>query len=113
MGMAVFTFCPNSGLGDRMVTTPFSRFVLIKSFLGGDAKRAESIGITFSTAEKVAAGTALAVITAKTLFYTYGQKVPGLAGWVDRRLNSRIAHLLDSYGHADFVTDADQYKLAA
>lgn len=91
----------------------FSRFVLIKSFLGGDAERAESIGITFSRGEKVAAGAALGAITAKTLFYTYGLKAPVVGDRIDRRLNARIATLLDRYGHADFVTDADQYKLSA
>jgi hypothetical protein len=91
----------------------FSRFVLIKSFLGGDADRAAEIGITFDTKEKVAAAAALATITAKTLFYRLGLRLPGVAGAVDRRLNARLAHLLDTYGHADFVTDADRYKLGA
>jgi len=89
----------------------FSRFVLIKSFLGGDAERAASIGITFGRREKVAAVAAIAVITAKTLTYRVGLRVPVVSGALDRHLNRRLATLLDSYGHADFITDATKYKL--
>jgi ER-bound oxygenase mpaB/B'/Rubber oxygenase, catalytic domain len=91
----------------------FSRFVLIKSFLGGDTDRAAEIGITFDAKEKLAAAAALATITAKTMCYRGGLRIPGVSDIVDRRLNARLAHLLDTYGHADFVTDADRYKLSA
>lgn len=87
----------------------FSKFVLIKSFLGGDAERAASIGITFSRAEKLAAGVAAATIALKTAFYRLGLRLPVVSGRVDARLNRRLAELLDMYGHADFVTDADLY----
>ncbi len=90
----------------------FSRFVLIKSFLGGDARRAAEIGITFGRREKVAAGLALAVVATRSFFYASGLRIPLLAGPIDRRLNRRLAYLLDSYGHADFVTDADRSTLS-
>ncbi|WP_040492585.1 oxygenase MpaB family protein [Ilumatobacter nonamiensis] len=89
----------------------FSRFVLIKSFLGGDSERAESIGITFGAADKAAAAAAIAVVTAKTAFYRVGLRLPAVSDRVDRRLDNRLAHLLDIYGHADFVTDPDKYAL--
>ena len=89
----------------------FSRFVLISSFLGGDAGRAASMGIDFGLAHKVAAAVAAAVVAAKTGLYRVGLRLPVLAPLVDRRLDARLAHLLDSYGHADFVTDADRYAL--
>jgi hypothetical protein len=91
----------------------FSRFVLINSFLSGDKERAESIGITFSRTEKLAAGLSAAVIAAKTAFYNLGLRLPLVSGWIDRRLNARLAALLDIYGHADFVTDPDQYTLTS
>ncbi len=90
----------------------FSRFVLIKSFLGGDAQRAASIGITFGPKEKAAAAAAVVVLTVKTTFYRLGLRLPLVSGYLDRRLNARLAHLLDMYGHADFVTDADRYRLS-
>jgi hypothetical protein len=90
----------------------FSKFVLIKSFLGGDTARAESIGIEFGPKDKVAAAAAVAVVAAKTGFYRVGLRLPVVASHLDQHLNARLAGLLDMYGHADFVTDADQYKLS-
>lgn len=90
----------------------FSRFVLIRSFLGGDPSRATGMGITMRPADKVAAAAAMAVITAKTGFYRLGLELPVVNEWVDHRLDARLAHLLDSYGHADFVTDPERYRIA-
>lgn len=89
----------------------FSRFVLISSFLGGDHERAAEMGITFGLPEKIAAGAAAATIGAMNLFYRVGLELPVVGRQVDAMLNARLAGLLDSYGHADFVTDADQYAL--
>ncbi len=89
----------------------FSRFVLIKSFLSGDAERAESIGIDFGPEEKAAAGISVAVIAAKTAFYNVGLRLPVVSARVDERLNKKLARLLETYGHADFVTDADKYEV--
>lgn len=91
----------------------FSRFVLINSFLSGDPTQARAMGITFSRSEKVAAALAAGVISATTSFYRLGLRVPGISQWIDSRLNARIAHLLETYGHADFVTDPDRYKVNA
>lgn len=91
----------------------FSRFVLINSFLSGDPTQARAMGITFSRSEKVAAALAAGVISATTTFYRLGLRAPGISQWIDRRLNARIAHLLETYGHADFVTDPDRYKVNA
>jgi len=91
----------------------FSRFVLISSFLSGDSERAESIGITFSRTEKVAAALAASVVGANATFYRVGLRLPVVSGWVDRRLNTKLARLLDTYGHADFVTDPGNYKVIA
>jgi hypothetical protein len=36
-------------------------------------------------------------------------RLPVVSGLVDDHLNRRLATLLDSYGHADFVTDAAEW----
>lgn len=89
----------------------FSRFVLIKSFMGGDAKRAASIGIEFERRHKAAAAVAASVIAVKTAFYRLGMRVPVLGSYLDNRLNGRLAALLDTYGHSDFVTDPGNYNM--
>ena len=38
-------------------------------------------------------------------------KIPGLAKVVDKSLTRKLGRLLETYGHADFVTDANEYKL--
>jgi len=62
--------------------------------------------------EKVAAGVAVGSLAIKTAFYRVGLRLPVVSGRVDARLNRRLAELLELYGHADFVTDADRYKLS-
>jgi hypothetical protein len=42
-----------------------------------------------------------------------GMRVPGLRTLLDKRLVGKLSKLLESYGHADFITDASQYKLSA
>ena len=69
------------------------------------------MGITFSRTEKLAAALAAGAISARGAFYRVGLNVPGLSGWIDSRLNARLARLLDSYGHADFVTDPGRYRI--
>jgi len=69
------------------------------------------MGVTMGAGEKLAAGIAAVVIKSKAAFYSLGLRAPVVAGWVDRRLNARLAALLDSYGHADFVTDPDRYAI--
>ncbi|MEM8620069.1 MAG: oxygenase MpaB family protein [Actinomycetota bacterium] len=91
----------------------FSRLILTKQFLGGDEELAQSVGIDFDTNHKVAAGCAAAAVAATTAFYRIGPKVPYAADYVDARLNRKLARLLDSYGHADFVTDPDRYRLSS
>ena len=89
----------------------FSRFVLIKSFLGGDTERAASMGIGFGPAEKVAAAAAALTVAGGAASYRIGLRLPVVSARVDDRLNAKLARLLDSYGHADFVTDADRYRV--
>jgi class 3 adenylate cyclase len=79
----------------------------------GDPRRAESIGITFGRMDKLAAALSAAVIFATAGFYNVGLKVPVLSGVLERRLNARLARLLDMYGHADFVTDSECYRIDA
>lgn len=89
----------------------FSRFVLIKSFLGGDTRRAAEIGIDYGPQQKLAAAIAAMVVAGTSTMYTVGLRLPIVSGWVDQHLNRKLARLLEMYGHADFVTDADRYTV--
>lgn len=113
LGADLFDRSTLKGWAHSWLENGFSRFVLVNSFLSGDAERAASIGITFGAREKVAAVVALAVVTGSAAFYDVGLRLPVVSPHLDRRLNAKLARLLDMYGHADFVTDADHYQLGA
>ena len=91
----------------------FSKYFLIQNFCDGKSARAEEIGIHYRLEDKLATGVTILVILASSGFYTVGMRIPGLSRLLDRQLVHKIASLLDSYGHADFITDASEYKLAA
>jgi hypothetical protein len=55
---------------------------------------------------------AIIVVLASSKYYTIGMRIPGLRTILDKQLVNKLAGLLESYGHADFITDAKQYKLA-
>ncbi|NNE74084.1 MAG: DUF2236 domain-containing protein [Acidimicrobiales bacterium] len=111
MGVELFDRSSARGKLHGWLEDGFSRFVLVNNFLGKDHERASSIGIEFDRRHKVAAAIAALAVFANSTFYNLGLRVPAVSGWVDRRLNTRIARLLDSYGHADFVTDPERYQV--
>ncbi len=96
----------------RWMERGFSKFFLIRNFCNGKAARAEAMGIRYGLEDKLAAAVTIGVILVTSSFYHIGMRIPGLSDLLDRHLINRIAALLDSYGHADFITDASQYKLA-
>ena len=90
----------------------FSKFFLIRHFCNGNPARALEMGISYRVEDKLAAAVTILVILVSSSYYNIGMRIPGLRKLLDRQLINRIAVLLDSYGHADFITDATQYKLA-
>ncbi len=96
----------------RWMERGFSKYFLIQNFCDGKPARAEKLGISYRFEDKLAAAVAIVVVLASTNFYKLGMRIPVLRGVVDRQLVNKLAGLLDSYGHADFITDANQYKLA-
>lgn len=91
----------------------FSKYFLIQNFCDGKTARAEKIGIHYRLEDKLATAVTILVIIASSGFYTLGMRIPGLRSLLDKKLVNKISSLLDSYGHADFITDASEYKLAA
>jgi len=95
----------------RWMERGFSKFFLIEHFCNGKAARAQDMGISYGFEDKLAAAVTIVVILVSSACYNVGMRIPGLRGVLDRQLINKIAGLLDSYGHADFITDANQYKL--
>ena len=96
----------------RWMERGFSRFFLIRHFCEGKVDRAAAMGVHYSLEHRLATAATIAVILTSSNFYKLGMRIPGVRDHLDRRLVKKLATLLESYGHADFVTDASQYKLA-
>ena len=69
------------------------------------------MGVHFKLNDKIATICALATIVSNSNLCALGMKIPGVRRWLDRRLTRKLGSLLETYGHADFITDASAYKL--
>lgn len=111
MEAELFTDPSITGRFHRWMERGFSKYFLIQNFCEGKASRAEAMGVHFRWNDKIATGCALATIVSNSNLCALGMKIPGVRHWLDRRLTRKLGSLLETYGHADFVTDASQYKL--
>ena len=96
----------------RWMERGFSKFFFIQNFCEGRVSKANEIGISYTLNDKLATAVTAIVASGSAAFYRTGTKLPGIGDYLDRRLTRKLARLLDSYGHADFITDASQYRLA-
>lgn len=88
------------------------RIVLVKNFLGGSAQAARDMGVPIGPLDYAVALAVLPWITLKMALYGLALKTPGLKGLADRRLVAKIRRLLKRYGHAEFTTNAEEYRPA-
>lgn len=112
MEAELFTDPSLRGRMHRWMERGFSKYFFIRNFCQGKVSRAEELGISYGAEEKIATAVAIVVLLLSSSFYSFGMRVPGLRALLDKRLVKKLARLLESYGHADFITDAKQYKLA-
>lgn len=106
---------PERSLGSRIrnsLERRVGRIVLVQSFLGGNAAAAREMGVPVGPADYITAGVILPVISLKMALYGLADKVPGLREMADRRLVAKIHRLLKRYGHAEFTTNAEEYRPA-
>ena len=96
----------------RWMEGGFSKLFFIQHFMGGDRELAESVGVSMTALDRLAALSALAFVHSRIRWYRLLAALPPTRGWADRRLVGKLAGLLETYGHADFITDASQYKPA-
>ncbi|TDT18157.1 uncharacterized protein DUF2236 [Ilumatobacter fluminis] len=104
------------GLGNavhRWCEDGFSRIFLVKNFLNGNFERAQSLGIDVTRTHRVAATIGYAYAIARVHLFEALVKVPKIGPIAYRNRVRKLAKQLESYGHADFVTDASKYAQAA
>ena len=113
MEAELFTDPSPRGRLHRWMERGFSKYFFIRNFCQGKIARAEELGVRYSAEEKLATAVSIVVLLATSNFYSLGMRIPGLRTLLDKQLVDRLAQLLDSYGHADFITDASQYRLSS
>jgi hypothetical protein len=96
----------------RWMERGFSKYFFIRNFCQGKVARAEELGVSYGAEEKLATAVAILVLLASSNFYILGMRIPGLRKVLDKQLVNKLAGLLESYGHADFITDSSQYNRA-
>tara|TARA_R110001599_G_scaffold353880_1_gene601934 strand:- start:39966 stop:41294 length:1329 start_codon:yes stop_codon:yes gene_type:complete len=113
MDAELFTDPSVGGRMQRWMEHGFSKYFFIRNFCEGKTTRASELGIRYGVEDRLATAVTLSAILVSSTFYRLGMHIPRLDTLLDRQLIKRLAKLLDSYGHADFITDATQYKLAS
>ena len=111
MDAELFTDPSAMGRFHRWMERGFSKYFLIQNFCEGQASHAAAMGVHFRLNDKIATACALATIVASSNLCSVGMKIPVIRNWLDQRLTRKLELLLKTYGHADFITDASQYKL--
>lgn len=91
----------------------FAKLFFVKSFMGGDKAKAASIGVKLTSGDVALAAIAGLFIYTRMRLYALAAYVPGVRGIADRRLVAKLKAQLVSYGHAEFTTDAAQYRPSA
>lgn len=87
-----------------------SKLFFINNFCQRDFKRAEEIGVPVTMGDRFWAVAGALTIFARLRFFGFATRNKYLARWADRILVRKLAQRLASYGHAEFETDAQQYK---
>lgn len=104
---------PNNSLSARtheMFERAFAKLFFVKSFMGNDKTKAASIGVDLTSRDVVLAAIAGIFIYARMRLYALAAHIPGVREIADRRLVAKLKTQLADYGHAEFTTDAEQYR---
>jgi len=90
-----------------------SKFFFVNNFCEGDFKRAAEIGVPVTLGDRVMAVLGALTIFARLRFFGFATRNAYLKDWADRILVRKLAKRLASYGHAEFETNVERYKLKA
>jgi hypothetical protein len=91
----------------------FAKVFFLRNFLNGDRAAAARMGVEIGPRDFMLFGVVALLVTSRLAAYRLARNVPGVAGLADRRLVARLKKQLARYGHAEFTSDADQYRPAA
>jgi len=88
----------------------FSKVFFLRQFLGGDRVAAARMGVTVTPADWALFALVALIVTTRMAAYGLALKIPGVRDLADRDLVNQLRRHLARYGHAEFTTDAAQYR---
>lgn len=100
---------PANRLHDR-VERRFAKAFFLRHFMRGDRARAAVMGIEVSPADGAVFIAVALLVTLQMKAFDLADRVPVLRDVADAAMVHRIRGLLKRYGHAEFTTDAANYR---
>jgi hypothetical protein len=91
----------------------FSKIYFLENFCDGKEARAREFGVAIDPLDRVRAGLVGARVMAGINAYKLARQVPVVNFLADQRLVHKLKRYLGTLGHAEFTTDASQYKPVA
>lgn len=97
----------------RRLERSFSRVFFVNTFLKGDEAAAANVGVPLNGRDKALYAATMAAIIGQTLGHRIASRLPLVDEFADRVLVARLRRQLAGYGHAEFTSDAAQYRPTA
>lgn len=96
----------------RTMERSFSKAYLVRNFLDGDVSKAEAMGVSYTGRDKLIAIASGLFLFSRVRLYDLAIGLPVIGDIADRRLTAKLQRRLHSYGHADFISDGENYRPA-
>jgi hypothetical protein len=106
---------PDDRLHNRIINNlerGFSKVFFLKNSVANDKKEAARRGVKVTPMDYVATMIVGLYLVTQISLYDLAERIPGIRKLAERRLVTKLAKLLNRYGHAEFATDADAYRPA-
>lgn len=104
---------PDTSLGSRIYELfegGFAKLFFVNNFMSGDKAKAAAIGVPLTRTDVALAAATGLFVFARIKLYRLASHIPGIREMADRRLVRKLKWQLASYGHAEFTTDAANYR---
>ncbi|HQR91098.1 MAG TPA: oxygenase MpaB family protein, partial [Caulobacter sp.] len=88
----------------------FAKVFFVRHFMGGDPAAAGRMGVKITAGDRALFLLVAVIVTSRMAAYGLALKIPGLRTLADRDLVRQLRGHLARYGHAEFTTDAAQYR---
>ena len=107
---------PDHSFGNRVhncVERGFAKTFFLREFLKGDRSAAKAMGVEITPGDEAFFVLGIVGVSAQMAAFKLADRVAGLRDVADAILVKRVRKLLKRYGHAEFTTDAANYRPAA